>query len=209
LLHGKENLTHDQFLIGFKRHDYIMDNNFILQHYIENLNICDELIGYYEKSPNKVPGGVGNVNKVLKDIKNCNQIFLEYNDLPCFKYYSALGKILDLYMMKFPFCNQYSPFRNVEGGNLQHYAPNQGFYSWHSERTGMALPNGARHLVFMTYLNDVTDGGETEFYHQKLKIQPKKGLTLIWPADWTYTHRGIVSSTQDKYIATGWYSYVA
>jgi hypothetical protein len=60
----------------------------------------------------------------------------------------------------------------------------------------------------MTYLNDITDEGETEFFHQQIKIQPRKGLTLIWPADWTYTHRGITSPTQDKYIITGWFNYV-
>jgi hypothetical protein len=55
------------------------------------------------------------------------------------------------------------------------------------------------------FLNDVTDQGETEFFHQKIKIKPQKGLTVIWPADWTYTHRGIASPTQDKYIITGWF----
>jgi hypothetical protein len=59
----------------------------------------------------------------------------------------------------------------------------------------------------MTYLNDVTDDGETEFYYQQVKFQPKKGLTVIWPADWTHTHRGIASMTQDKYIVTGWYNF--
>ena len=59
----------------------------------------------------------------------------------------------------------------------------------------------------MTYLNDVTDCGETEWYYQKLKIKPKKGLTVLWPTDWTYTHRGIASPSQLKYIITGWYSY--
>ena len=59
----------------------------------------------------------------------------------------------------------------------------------------------------MTYLNDVTDGGETEFLHQKFKIKPEKGLSIIWPADWTFTHKGVVSPTQTKYIATGWYEY--
>ena len=62
-------------------------------------------------------------------------------------------------------------------------------------------------MVFMTYLNDVTDGGETEFYHQQLKIKPKKGLTVIWPAGYTHVHRGITSNTETKYIATGWYGY--
>ena len=45
----------------------------------------------------------------------------------------------------------------------------------------------------MTYLNDVSDGGETEFYYQKLKVKPETGLTLIWGSDWTFTHKGITS----------------
>ena len=59
----------------------------------------------------------------------------------------------------------------------------------------------------MTYLNDIKKGGETEFYYQKLKIKPETGLTLLWGCDWTFTHRGITSPTETKYIATGWYSY--
>jgi hypothetical protein len=35
-------------------------------------------------------------------------------------------------------------------------------------------------------------------------VSPKKGLTLIWPADWTFTHRGVPSPTQEKIITTGW-----
>ena len=46
----------------------------------------------------------------------------------------------------------------------------------------------------MTYLNTIKVGGETEFLYQKLKIKPKKGLTLIWPTDWTHTHRGLISN---------------
>ena len=59
----------------------------------------------------------------------------------------------------------------------------------------------------MTYLNDVNDGGETEFIHQGMQIHPEKGKTLIWPADWTHTHRGIPSPTETKYIVTGWFNF--
>ena len=59
----------------------------------------------------------------------------------------------------------------------------------------------------MTYLNDIEDGGETEFLYQKIKVKPRKGLTLIWPVDWTHTHRGIVSPSQEKTIITGWYEF--
>ena len=59
----------------------------------------------------------------------------------------------------------------------------------------------------MTFLNDINDGGETEWFYQKIKVKPEKGLTLIWPTDWTYTHRGLVSKTETKYIITGWYDF--
>ena len=62
--------------------------------------------------------------------------------------------------------------------------------------------------MFMTYLNDVTDAGQTEFKIQKRKVNARRGKTLIWPVDWTHTHRGIVSPTQSKYIVGGWFSYL-
>jgi len=60
----------------------------------------------------------------------------------------------------------------------------------------------------MTYLNDVYEEGGTEFLCQKLKVDARKGLTLIWPADWTHMHRGVVSRTEEKYIITGWFSFL-
>ena len=104
--------------------------------------------------------------------------------------------------------NSYGNWGFVQNINIQHYAPSEGFYAWHTERTGAAEPMVSRHMVFMTYLNDLDDGGQTEFYHQKLAIKPEKGLTLIWPSDWTFTHRGIPSMTQEKYITTGWINYI-
>ena len=59
----------------------------------------------------------------------------------------------------------------------------------------------------MTYLNSVDNGG-TEWLYQELKIDAVKGLTIIWPADFAWTHKGIVSPDQEKWIATGWFKYV-
>jgi hypothetical protein len=53
----------------------------------------------------------------------------------------------------------------------------------------------------------VEDGGETEFLHQKWKVTPKKGLTLIWPAHFTHIHRGLPSYTTEKYVTTGWFDF--
>ena len=60
--------------------------------------------------------------------------------------------------------------------------------------------------VWMIYLNNVTNGG-TYFDNYNLTLNAVEGSLLIWPAFWTHFHRGIVSKTETKYIATGWFSY--
>ena len=62
-------------------------------------------------------------------------------------------------------------------------------------------------LTWLTYLNDVNDGGETEFEYQRIKAQPEEGLTLIWPAGYTHSHRGLPSPGETKYIITGWFRF--
>ena len=56
----------------------------------------------------------------------------------------------------------------------------------------------------MFYLNDVEEGGETEFYHQKLKIKPKKGTCVIFPTYFTHKHKGHIPISNDKYIMNVW-----
>ena len=86
-----------------------------------------------------------------------------------------------------------------------------GYYVFHYEREGYnAFPTNAvyRQLVWMIYLNDIPEGeGETEFLYQGLRVQPKKGDLVIWPAAFTHTHRGNPVYTTDKYIVTGWFNW--
>ena len=48
---------------------------------------------------------------------------------------------------------------------------------WHCEHDGRTC--GSRLLLVMLYLNDVQEGGETEFLYQSLRIKPKKGTIVI------------------------------
>lgn len=88
----------------------------------------------------------------------------------------------------------------------QKYDRGTGNYNyWHCEvfpeANGEALH---RTLLFMFYLNDVAEGGHTEFYYQRRAIQPKAGRMVIAPAYFTHTHRGNVPVSGDKYILTSW-----
>ena len=65
-----------------------------------------------------------------------------------------------------------------------------------------------RVLSFITYLNDVDVGGETEFALQQRRIKAKKGRTIIFPSEWSHLHRGVPSPNQEKYITAGWFELV-
>ena len=46
---------------------------------------------------------------------------------------------------------------------------------------GAGHENMARAFVFSIYLNDVDEGGETEFLHFSKRVKPKTGRIVIWP----------------------------
>ncbi|MFT5276954.1 MAG: hypothetical protein ACI97K_001800 [Glaciecola sp.] len=91
--------------------------------------------------------------------------------------------------------------------NAQKYVAGDGGYPyWHSENYPVQGSTEALHrnLLFMFYLNDVDEGGETEFYYQNKKVQPKAGRMVIAPSGFTHTHRGNIPVSNDKYILTSW-----
>ena len=89
---------------------------------------------------------------------------------------------------------------------VQKTEPQGGYHIWHYEVD--SIQHVSRSLVWMIYLNDVPKGeGETEFLWQGLRVQPKRGTLLIWPAQFTHTHRGNPVYNCTKYVATGWIEY--
>lgn len=91
--------------------------------------------------------------------------------------------------------------------NAQKYVAKSGGYPyWHSEVYPQAQHNDALHriLLFMFYLNDVEEGGTTDFYYQNRTVEPRAGRMVIAPAYFTHTHRGSIPISNDKYILTSW-----
>jgi prolyl 4-hydroxylase len=190
---------------SLKEHSVNLLDNFICGYIINDIKLCDEIIEFHKNSPMKYAGlSGGGVNPSVKKSTD-----LELNlDEPLYqRYVKNLQKCLDLYVAKYRQVEDTVRFADFETINIQHYQASEAYFGWHAERSGINAMNNRRHLVFMTYLNDVDDEGETEFMYQKNKIKPQKGLTLIWTVDWPFTHRGIASQTQEKYIVTGWLSF--
>jgi prolyl 4-hydroxylase len=183
-------------------------SSFIGGWYLDH-NLCDELIDYYHYNEKyAIQGTVGTKREINKDMKESTDLKISAgnfdNIIDVYRY--NLQKCLEQYFKKYEHSEKTSRFTIVQDYQFQKYPINGGFKKWHFENTGIDH-HVFRHLVFMTYLNDVEDGG-TEFYYQKTKTIAEKGLTLIWPATWTHTHRGVVSTTKEKMIITGWYSFI-
>jgi len=82
------------------------------------------------------------------------------------------------------------------------YLKNTGKYIYHND---FAIEqNNHRIVTFLWYLNDVSEGGTTEFFGGKLKIKPTAGKLVLFPASWTFPHCGKIPISSDKYIISGW-----
>jgi prolyl 4-hydroxylase len=78
--------------------------------------------------------------------------------------------------------------------------------------TNHCLSSGQRTWTFMIYLNDVEEGGETEFPRIEQKILPKKGTAVVWKnSDGTGSenpashHSGLAVVKGKKIIITKWF----
>ncbi len=89
--------------------------------------------------------------------------------------------------------------------NLQRYAPNEGFKQWHCDWTisNEATEPMYRVLAWILYCNDIESAG-TEFYWQQHHEEATRGKLIIFPSTLSHIHRGRVSKTSTKTIATGW-----
>ena len=172
-------------------------------------DLCDDLITFFENHPElhrsgKIAGG-----KIDHDIKKSTDIRVDPLDLesPQYeifnRYFTVLNKCYQDYCDQWNFLNTFISKIHIGSFNLQKYLPGEHFSGIHAERT--SLTHLHRILVWMTYLNDIEDSGETEFPHYDLKVEPRTGLTLIWPAEWTHAHRGNPTLVHDKFIITGWF----
>ena len=87
---------------------------------------------------------------------------------------------------------------------IQKYKKFQGKYTYHHDFYNDYESKRHRTVTYLWYLNDVEEGGETEFWGS-YNIKPKKGKLIFFPATWCFPHRGKMPISSDKYIITGWF----
>jgi|TARA_E500000318_G_C3465201_1_gene174267 prolyl 4-hydroxylase len=170
-------------------------SNFIEEYKIST-KLCDDIKNYYKN------------NKEYKEKRNdilnsFNVYFFNSSTEECIvSFFNELNKCIKQYVKKY---NLNSSIKTSNSNNIQHYKPNSGFTNIHYERS-CEYPK--RQLVYMLYLNTINNKGGTEFPYQKITFNAIKGNLIIWPADFTHPHKGVISETEEKYIVTGWFEII-
>lgn len=186
-------------MLNFKPIEIGGVTSFIGQSEISHEAIKQALQVYESLIPHEGKTGTG----IDKSKKNSLDVTIVPNH--CMLLQKEVEEIKNAYFSYYHLEEFVPPLGMTEHFNIQKYPLGGAYHRIHADR-GYGPIDQFRELVWMTYLNDVYTGGETEFMFYKLKIQPRKGLTIIWPAGWTHIHRGLPSSTTEKIIATGWFS---
>ena len=173
--------------------------------------VCNDIIQKYEDNIDLGHDGctLGGVNKHIKDttdlnipMQNTNMLFELNNVL-----YESLISNVKLYCKKLEENHGTKIIKNQKlydlGYMIQKYNKNQGKYVYHNDFAHYKDIKKRRIITYLWYLNDVEEGGVTEFWKRKT-IKPEAGKLLLFPASWTFPHCGQMPISHDKYIITGW-----
>ena len=164
-------------------------------------SFCNNVIEKFEQDDRKRQGQVG--GGVQLDIKRSSDLSIsELDDWKSYDqaFFKSLNGGLKKYIRFLP--EEYMKHRalselgNDTGYQIQRTQPND-YYIWHHDQTTTRL------VTFIWYLNDIKDGGYTEFI-DGTRIKPEAGKLIIFPATWDFLHRGVSPKTETKYLCTGW-----
>ena len=164
---------------------------------------CKGLIAKFEECPDKRPGktlaGYEPERKASTDLFLTNHPSFTSEDRTFFE---CLSQNSQDYIQQLAH-NPWKGNQEDTGYNMQRTEPGQQFV-WHTDFSAECDRNRIRTATFIWYLNDIEEGGQTEFTNG-ISVQPKTGRLLMFPADFSVIHRGVSPVSQTKYIVTGWF----
>jgi hypothetical protein len=150
-----------------------------------------------------------------KDIQEANGF--ERKDTQLYLGYYDVHLMHELHDYIIPILEKYVDAYDLNhGGDTKMYASEikaqktvagGGYHRWHYEHSFSSTDDLSRVFAWIIYLNDVEEGGETEFLYQGIRQPAKRNTLVAFPAFYTHTHRGNPPLKEDKYILTGWVHY--
>jgi hypothetical protein len=202
-------------------HNFSIDNFIGVFHNAVSPELCNNIVSYFDKV--QTLGLTRNRQEsdgaplIMKDsesyhLSNTHALINYQNEIVAstdsgiFQTFSkAVWDCYQLYTKKYGVLESVAKHGISPFVKIQKTSPGSGYHVWHCENDSYFCGN--RMLLVILYLNDVEEGGETEFLYQSIRVNPKKGTLLLCPAGYSHTHRGNPPLTSDKYIISSWIEY--
>jgi len=173
---------------------------------------CDFIIQYFEnmKQLNMSFARTNGTRHIFEDetvfVTEPEEFSLDHTQSALKPFMDRFGSIYENYANRYSVLAEGTSKYGILNMRLQKTPPGGGYHAWHYETSSIIY--SPRFMTFMIYLNDVQEGGETEFLYLQKRIKPEAGKVLIWPSGFTHTHRGNPPLGENKYILTGWLNYL-
>ena len=170
----------------------------LINSYITFFNNCEEQGAVYPRKEDETLVSDSAISTIMGSVNTA----LTYSNKPFIEMF--FKDVYPLYTQKYSYLKNLAT-HNILEVKIQKTKVGEGYHVWHCENAEMKARN--RIFAFSVYLNDVAEGGETEFLYQKCRFKPEKNTMLVWPSQFTHVHRGNPPLSNDKYIITGWVEY--
>jgi len=163
---------------------------------------CGQIINFARNKMERAQIGTGKTAKVSQ-IRTGSSYFLKYLDDPdIFQIYKKIALLL------------YKPGRNFDPFfQVIHYGPGEEYKAHVDPSPERNKVENIRHrkMTCLFYLNDVSEGGETEFPKINIKVPPKMGRMVYFEnykdgkINYDSTHRSIPIKSGEKWAFNLWY----
>jgi len=195
--------------------NYTLDNFLGVFENIVSPEYCNVVINHYKRMEemNKTRNRqqLEGINKTLKDthsyflLDDLDAEVIHTNGIIASEFAKAVFKANEVYAEKYGILNAVASYKISETVKIQKTDPSEGYHMWHCEQCSIAY--GRRVMQAILYLNDVEEGGETEFLYLGKRCKPNAGTLLLFPASFTHAHRGNPPLSGSKYILNTWLEF--
>lgn len=166
-------------------------------------DMCDKIIKAFHDTDKKQTGTVGRFGQdvVNQELKISTDWPIDHENQISKDIYPYILHCIGSVSKQFPHLQTFPPF-SLTQLVMQEKKKNIGFFGPHID-VEIGNKEHERMMAIIIYLNDVEEGGETQFYTPlEYGIKPQKGKILVFPSTWRYLHAGVPSTSNDKYILT-------
>lgn len=160
---------------------------------------CEQVVAHFEAEPSlqkrngaQVRAGLAESSWLERDLSECAEFNFRNIVVNCLRYYKGVYEKECGIRPALPSPGDLAPLilKRYDPGGTDRFQP-------HFDSLGDVA---SRYLVFLWYLNDVGEGGETEFVDLDIRCAPRTGRLLIFPPYWMYRHAGRPPISNSKYI---------